>query len=117
MFPKLIRNKWKTGFTILLSICCCCFHTIATDRISEPPHYKIRRISPARGLGMNGQRDVRQDRWNFIWVITVHDLYRVDAYTFKDIRKNYFLRNMTVHSIVWKLIEPEIFTWLRIQIY
>ncbi|MDR2679382.1 MAG: response regulator [Tannerella sp.] len=46
-------------------------------------HYKIRRVSPYGGLGTNGQRDVKQDKWGFIWVITVRDLYRFDGYTFK----------------------------------
>ncbi|MDR1938942.1 MAG: response regulator, partial [Tannerellaceae bacterium] len=49
----------------------------------ELPHYKIRRVSPVGGLCMNGQRDVRQDKWGFIWVTTVSDLYRFDGYTFK----------------------------------
>lgn len=46
-------------------------------------NYKIRRISPDGGLGINGQRDVRQDKWGFIWIITVNNLYRFDGYTFK----------------------------------
>ncbi|MDR2809312.1 MAG: hypothetical protein LBB84_01980 [Tannerellaceae bacterium] len=47
-------------------------------------NYKIRRVSPEGGLGTNGQRDVKQDKWGFIWVITVNYLYRFDGYTFKD---------------------------------
>jgi hypothetical protein len=46
-------------------------------------NYKIRRISPDGGLSINGQRDVRQDKWGFIWVTTVNNLYRFDGYTFK----------------------------------
>jgi signal transduction histidine kinase/ligand-binding sensor domain-containing protein/DNA-binding response OmpR family regulator len=46
--------------------------------------YKIRRISPEGGLGINGQRDVRQDKWGFLWVVTVNNLYRFDGYAFKD---------------------------------
>ncbi len=46
-------------------------------------NYKIRRMSPDGGLGANGQRDVKQDKWGFIWIITVNDLYRFDGYTFK----------------------------------
>ena len=45
--------------------------------------YKIRRVSPDGGLGANGQRDVRQDKWGFMWVATVNDLYRFDGYAFK----------------------------------
>lgn len=46
-------------------------------------NYKIRRISPDGGLSINGQRDVRQDKWGFIWVTTVNNLYRFDGYTFR----------------------------------
>ena len=50
-------------------------------------NYKIRRISPDGGLSINGQRDVRQDKWGFIWVTTVNNLYRFDGYTFNLIQK------------------------------
>ncbi len=43
----------------------------------------FRRVSPEGGLGDNGLRDVVQDPWGFVWLITVHDLFRFDGYTFK----------------------------------
>jgi len=67
----------------LLAFILCFTSAIALGNTAELPLYKIRRMSPAGGLGMNGQRDVQQDNWNFIWVITVQDLYRFDGYTFK----------------------------------
>ncbi|MDR1524735.1 MAG: response regulator [Tannerella sp.] len=53
------------------------------DPAHDNTQYKIRRVSPHGGLGINGQRDVKQDKWGFIWVITVDGLYRFDGYTFK----------------------------------
>ncbi len=46
-------------------------------------NYKFRRVSPEGGLEYNGQRDARQDKWGFVWVITVNDIFRFDGYTFK----------------------------------
>lgn len=46
-------------------------------------NYMFRRVSPEGGLGDNGLRDVVQDSWGFVWLITVHDLFRFDGYTFK----------------------------------
>lgn len=46
-------------------------------------NYMFRRVSPEGGLGDNGLRDVVQDPWGFVWVITVNDLFRFDGYTFK----------------------------------
>lgn len=64
----------------------------ANSRTDIESNYKIRRISPEGGLSTNGQRDVRQDKWGFIWVITVNNLYRFDGYTFK--RYTYKLNNI-----------------------
>lgn len=58
---------------------------VSADHFSDKEsNYKIRRVSPQGGLSTNGQRDVRQDKWGFIWVITVNNLYRFDGYTFKS---------------------------------
>jgi len=64
-------------FTLTLSF------ILASGRQGVEPDYKIRRVSPDGGLGTNGQRDVRQDKWGFIWIITVNNLFRFDGYTFK----------------------------------
>ncbi len=67
-----------TFFLLLITI-----SVFANHQQGAIPNYKIRRISPNGGLSSNGQRDVKQDRWGFIWVVTVSDLYRFDGYNFK----------------------------------
>ena len=67
--------------------------------------YKIRRVSPDGGLSSNGQRDVRQDKWGFIWVVTVNELYRFDGYTFK----HYTLKlNKPETSVAWSFDRLEV---------
>ena len=67
--------------------------------------YKIRRVSPDGGLSSNGQRDVRQDKWGFIWVVTVNELYRFDGYTFK----HYTLKlNKPETSVTWSFDRLEV---------
>lgn len=72
-----------------------------------PGNYKFRRISPEGGLGTNGLRDVRQDQWGFVWIITVNDLFRFDGYTFKrytnvlpksDYHSNWSLNQLAIDS-------------------
>ena len=76
----------------------------ADSRFSVESNYKIRRVSPEGGLSTNGQRDVRQDKWGFIWVITVNNLYRFDGYTFK--LYTYKLNNTTTPiSCVFERLE------------
>ena len=73
----------KTLFALFLSFFLLPFTCFSNDKGFEPyRHYKIRRVSPVGGLGIDGQRDVRQDKWGFIWVIT-DNLYRFDGYSFK----------------------------------
>ena len=77
----------------------------ADSRFSVESNYKIRRVSPEGGLSTNGQRDVRQDKWGFIWVITVNNLYRFDGYTFKPYTDKL---NNTAPSISWPFERLEI---------
>ncbi|MDR2498926.1 MAG: hypothetical protein LBD28_05745, partial [Tannerellaceae bacterium] len=72
----------RTSLLAFSLIIICSLGSFATDDTGFA-QYKIRRMSPVGGLGVNGQRDVRQDKWGFVWVITVNNLFRFDGYTFK----------------------------------
>ena len=68
--------------------------------------YKIRRISPDGGLSINGQRDVCQDKWGFIWVTTVNNLYRFDGYSF-DFYTNRINKSDSYRSITFERLEVD----------
>ncbi len=47
------------------------------------PDYKFHTLSPEGGLSSDGVSGIKQDKYGFIWVKTIDELYRFDGYTYK----------------------------------